>query len=56
MPARQNPQWGAPAGVCGNLVPAHSPLTLMVKSVQLLGAQAARLPQAGVWHRQTPAT
>ena len=29
--------------------------TLMVKSVQLLGAQAARLrSQAGVWHRQTP--
>jgi hypothetical protein len=24
------------------------------KPVRSLGAQAARLPQAGVWHRQTP--
>jgi hypothetical protein len=31
-----------------------SPQTLMVKSVQPLGAQAARLPQAGVWQCQTP--
>ena len=57
-----SPVWGGTAGwsVCGvaataanGCVNCHS-LTLMVKSVQLLGAQAARLPQAGVWHRQTP--
>jgi len=29
-------------------------MTLMVKSVQPLGAQAARLPRAGVCQRQTP--
>ena len=35
-------------------LPTPTLTTLLVKSVQPLGAQAARLPQVGVWRCQTP--